>query len=185
MDASAGIECPSAPVLDPRAGGDEGADRRPCRLRPGLQARRGATWSVPFRESMSLKTVTGLSAEWHKAVQDTDGPQYTFPPPWYPGGPVAGYELVPLISSTDLYQEGRMMRNCVASYGERVVDGDCYIYSIRQNGERVATAEVVKGRDGKVDVGQVRNNCNRPAPEIEFVVREWLSRQAPGLDRAA
>jgi len=134
---------------------------------------------------MSLKTVTGLSAEWHKAVQDTDGPQYTFPPPWYPGGPVAGYELVPLISSLDLYQEGRTMRNCVASYGERVVDGDCYIYSIRQNGERVATAEVVKGRDGKVDVGQVRNNCNRPAPEIEFVVREWLSRQAPGLDRAA
>jgi hypothetical protein len=138
----------------------------------------------PFRESMSLKTVTELSAEWHKAVQDTDGPQYTFPPPWYPAGSFAGYDLVPLTSSTDLYQEGRTMHNCVASYGERVVDGDCYIYSVRQNGERVATAEVAK-HDGKVHVGQVRNNCNRPAPEIEFVVREWLSRQAPGLNRAA
>ncbi len=142
----------------------------------------------PFCESMSFRTVTRLSTEWHKAVQDTNGPQYTFPPPWYPDEIVAGYEFVPLTSSTDLYQEGAAMHNCVGTYGEQVMDGDCYIYSIRQAGERVATLEIVKGRDGKVGIGQLRNTCNKSvSPEIEFVAREWLARMQalPELDKAA
>ncbi len=140
----------------------------------------------PFQESMSLRTVMQLSEEWHDAVKDTDGPQYTFPAPWLPGGIVAGYEFVPLTSSTDLYQERAAMHNCVGTYGEQVMDGDCYIYSVRHGEHRAATLEVVK-RDGVVGIGQPRSACNKPAsPEIAFAAREWISRmQGSRLDKAA
>jgi hypothetical protein len=140
----------------------------------------------PFQESMSLRTVMQLSEEWHDAVKDTDGPQYTFPAPWLPGDIVAGYEFVPLTSSTDLYQEGAAMHNCVGTYGEQVMDGDCYIYSVRQGEHRATTLEVVK-RDGVVGIGQLRSACNKPAsPEIAFAAREWISRmQGSRLDKAA
>jgi PcfJ-like protein len=141
----------------------------------------------PFSENMSLKTVTRLSEEWHIAVQDTNGPQYTFPAPWYPAGVVNNFEIVPLSCSNDLYQEGYRMKNCVGSYGARVIDGDCYIYSIQRGKEPVATLEIVKGDHGEVRIGQLRGPCNQLAPkEIDAVARQWLRNQgAPGLSEAA
>ena len=39
----------------------------------------------PFKPTMSLRTVTTLSAEWHEAVaSNLTGPQHTFPAPWFP-----------------------------------------------------------------------------------------------------
>ena len=61
----------------------------------------------PFRPTMSLRTVTKLSAEWHEAVaSNLTGPQHTFPAPWFPAATINGVEIIPIDNSADLYREG-------------------------------------------------------------------------------
>ena len=99
---------------------------------------------------MSLRTVMKLSADWHEAVANNlDGPQYSFPKPWLPATRLNGYEIVPIANGADLYREGAAMRHCVGSYGSLVTRGDCYIYSVREDGKRVATAEIIRA-DGRI-----------------------------------
>jgi len=58
---------------------------------------------------------------------------------------VNGFEFLALQTGEDLYTEGSAMRHCVASYMGDVITGTSRIYSIRQNGSRVATLELVPG----------------------------------------
>ena len=94
--------------------------------------------------------------------------------------------FVALQTGKALHAEGRAMHHCVASYWRNVVDGKSRIYSIRENGSRVATLEVTgqltqyKGPDAtatasvrgigqrsRYQVGQLVGARNsRPAPEV-------------------
>jgi hypothetical protein len=49
----------------------------------------------PFTPSMSLKTTIELSADWHEAVANNlaEGPNATFPAPWYPPARLGDYEM--------------------------------------------------------------------------------------------
>ena len=53
-----------------------------------------------------------------------------------------GLSFVALQTGKALHAEGAAMHHCVASYWQNVVDGKSRIYSIRENGSRVATLEV-------------------------------------------
>jgi hypothetical protein len=52
------------------------------------------------------------------------------------------FEFVALRSGRELAEEGAAMKHCVASYLESVSRGSSRIYSIRRDGERVATLEL-------------------------------------------
>jgi PcfJ-like protein len=104
----------------------------------------------PFEPTMSLRTVTRLSAKWHDAVASNGGPDYEFPAPRFPSATVSGMEIVPIDNCSDLYREGAHMRHCVASYAQEVRDGRYYVYSIRRDGKRIATAGLTL-RDAQVD----------------------------------
>jgi PcfJ-like protein len=80
-----------------------------------------------------------------------------------------------LDSTEELWKEGRAMHNCVGSYDYRVVAGGCYIYSVRQGDNRVATVELIR-KEGKVKPGQMRAACNaEPPEEVKVAVRKWVS----------
>jgi hypothetical protein len=50
--------------------------------------------SRPFVRSMSVKTASALSAEWHEAVAShMSGPDLAFPPPWYPAATIGDFEM--------------------------------------------------------------------------------------------
>jgi hypothetical protein len=56
-----------------------------------------------------------------------------------------------------------------------VAAGGCYIYSVRQGDNRVATVELVK-KEGKVKAVQIRAACNaEPPKEVKVAVRKWIS----------
>lgn len=57
-----------------------------------------------------------------------------------------GYEFTPLRSGEALFAEGTAMRHCVASYAREVIAGTSRIYSIRQQGLRIATLELAPAR---------------------------------------
>jgi hypothetical protein len=140
----------------------------------------------PFAPTMSLRTVTRLSAEWHEAVANhIEGPEYVFPTPWYPATKLnGGYEIVPVENSAELYREGAAMHHCVGTYANEVRNGFSYIYSVRRGGERVATAQFDRFDKGvvcnQVMLRQIRGHCNAQVPkEIVTTVQRWLRAQAP------
>jgi hypothetical protein len=134
----------------------------------------------PFKPTMSLRTVTRLSAEWHEAVaSNLTGPQHTFPAPWFPAAAINGVEIIPIDNSADLYREGALMHHCIGTYADAVRGGHYCVYSIRRDGERVASAGLVL-RGARAELDQLRGPCNAPAPkQITATVDRWLRTQAP------
>ena len=134
----------------------------------------------PFRPTMSLRTVTKLSAEWHEAVaSNLTGPQHTFPAPWFPAATINGVEIIPIDNSADLYREGACMHHCIGTYAEQVRRGRYCVYSIRRDGEHVATAGLVL-QGARAELDQLRGPCNAPGPkQIIATVERWLRAQAP------
>jgi hypothetical protein len=127
-----------------------------------------------FSSDMSLRTVTTLSAEWHEAVASRlDGPQHAFPPPWIAAAKFGRLDIVPIDNSADLYREGYFMRHCVGASAQEVMAGNYYVYSIRLDGKRIATAGLRK--EGRPVLDQIRGPCNVEVPgEIKATVQRWL-----------
>jgi hypothetical protein len=134
----------------------------------------------PFTPSMSLKTVTTLSAEWHEAVAAAmDGPDATFPPPWYPPAKVGDFDISPIENSAELYREGATMHHCVGTYVDAVQSAGRYVYSVRQGDKRIATFALVRCAVSS-ELSEIRGPCNAQVPEkITTVVRRWLRAQPP------
>ena len=130
-----------------------------------------------FSPCMSLETVLKLSGEWHEAVANNmTGPQCQFPQPWFPAQRIEDYDLFPIENAADLYLEGKTMHHCAGTYAERARRGDCCFFSIRAQGERVATIAFSRGPSGPV-IEQIRGHCNAVMPVVEKAIRKWLRRQ--------
>lgn len=133
-----------------------------------------------FAANMSLPTVRQLSGEWHEAVaQNMDGPNIAFPAPWFEAASVDDHEILPITNSADLYREGKAMHHCVGTYADEVRNGEKYIFSLRKDGNRVATIEIVRYW-GRAKLGQLRGACNSEVSEsTKRLVRKWLRSQKP------
>jgi hypothetical protein len=57
---------------------------------------------------------------------------------------IEGYEMVALQTGAALHAEGADMHHCVASYAGNVIRGFSRIFSVRKDGQRVATFEISK-----------------------------------------
>ena len=131
---------------------------------------------------MSLKTVTTLSAQWHEAVaSNMTGPDLALPPPWYPAAKVGDLEIVPIQNSGDLYREGASMHHCAGTYADDIKAGWLYVYSVRRDGERVATLALARDQTStKAQLSQLRGPCNaEPSQAITSAVQQWLRALGP------
>jgi hypothetical protein len=134
-----------------------------------------------FNPRWTLNRARAEEQEWHaelaltKVVERTGGPLDTvidympLPLLWESGG----LSFVALQTGNALRAESAAMHHCVASYWQNVVNGRSRIYSILENGSRVATLELgnrpINYRWGtsRYQVRQLVGTCNsRPAPEI-------------------
>lgn len=85
---------------------------------------------------------------------------------------VDGYSFTLLRTPLALFQEGRAMRHCVASYVPDVMNGSSNIYSIRQGAARVATLELRKGKPN-----QIKAHCNKaPSKAVRMAVDLFVAR---------
>jgi len=92
-------------------------------------------------------------------------------------GPVARMDVEwsthEMLSVDDLQAEGRAMRHCVFSYGQRIRGGRTSIWSLRRDGRRALTLEV---SNPMASIVQVRGRFNRDPERDEIeAVRSWAT----------
>jgi hypothetical protein len=93
-----------------------------------------------------------------------------------------GYNIIPLMTTHQLIDEGKEMHHCVGSYANRCLDGYIRIFSIRKGDAKVATMELTDSFTEHVypaitgnpkdrwKVGQIRGVCNtEPTDEMKRV----------------
>jgi hypothetical protein len=92
-----------------------------------------------------------------------------------------GLRFVALQTGKALHAEGAAMHHCVATYWQNVVSGKSRIYSILENGNRIATLEIsnrlinYKWGTNRFQVRQLVGACNsRPAPEVAKAVATFV-----------
>lgn len=94
---------------------------------------------------------------------------WTFPDPPFPDSD--GIQAINSIR--ELVAEGRLQRNCVASYAASISNGEVFVYKVLW--PHRATFELIKSAKGW-KIGQIKLSCNRaPGPSVERKVREWFS----------
>lgn len=83
------------------------------------------------------------------------------------------YTIREILNSTDLQAEGRAMKHCVYSYVGSCARGDCSIWSLSVNYDRLVTIEV-RNRTG--DIVQVRARYNKRATQKDtLLIKRWAS----------
>jgi len=76
-----------------------------------------------------------------------------------------------ILCSRDLVHEGTAMRHCVASYVDDIRTGECSIWSLRCDGQRVLTVEVMSARRLIV---QARRWSNHPPKAVDLAfLKRW------------
>lgn len=94
----------------------------------------------------------------------------SFPPP-----PLQGTnEIIPLKTPEDLYEEGKIQHNCVASYSEQVaLMRNIYIYRMLKP-ER-CTLEITQS-SSRWTLAQLKAGCNRnPSEKARLAAEKWLN----------
>ena len=96
------------------------------------------------------------------------------------------YEIVELLSTQEMLDEGRAMRHCVGSYAGYCASGRTSIWSLRKQIEsgrfiRLATIEV---NNTQRFIVQVRGRLNkRPANEDLAILGRWQNEGGPRVSR--
>lgn len=138
----------------------------------------------------SWQTAVERSATWHRELQVRTADQLAaydkkhaaiaqqpFPEPWLEGGPVGAFEMVPLRTSNDLAEEGRLMGHCVGGYANLVRQGYSYIYGVRHGDERVATLELQRQGAG-LKIVQLHGPRNtEPSAAVKSATRRWFAKR--------
>jgi hypothetical protein len=89
---------------------------------------------------------------------------------------VGGFDFVHLATSEMLADEAVAMRNCIKTYGYDVAHKDVELWSIRKDGQRIATLEIgTSDVDGLPGIRQVKHADNAPVRrDVALVARRWF-----------
>ena len=87
--------------------------------------------------------------------------------------PIPGNEyIVPITSLTDLKREGEIMNNCVATYEDKILFANSYIYKVYFP-ER-CTLEVVGKQNCFIGELKAKNNT-KPPRKVRQYIQEWIN----------
>ena len=95
---------------------------------------------------------------------------------WLQAGRVAGYDFLPLNSTAMIAEEAKAMRNCLNTYGYNLAHNRSRLWSVRRDGERMATLNVAcRYRDPLPNIFELEGAGNTDAPrEVWWAARQWL-----------
>lgn len=95
---------------------------------------------------------------------------------WLTPASIDGYDFVPLRTAADVAAEAEAMRHCVLDYGSALTHDRCRVWSMQQDGRRIATLEVgcVKP-EPLARIVQLKSALNKTVPtEAWLIARRWF-----------
>jgi hypothetical protein len=95
---------------------------------------------------------------------------------WLQPAQVAGYEFQPLASTSAMAEEATAMKNCLCTYGYMVAQNRSRFWSVRKDGERIATLNVARRyRDPLPSIVELKAAGNTEASlDVWWAARQWL-----------
>jgi hypothetical protein len=95
---------------------------------------------------------------------------------WCRPGRMAGYDFVPLSSVAAIAEEADAMKNCLRTYGHNLAHNRSRLWSVRQDGERVATLRLAcRFRDPLPHIVELKGGGNTDVSgELWWAARQWL-----------
>lgn len=95
---------------------------------------------------------------------------------WLRAARVAGYDFLPLDTIAAITEEAEAMGNCLRSYGFSLAHNRSRLWSVRRDGQRVATLKVAcRHQHPLPDIAELRGARNAAAArEVWWAARQWL-----------
>jgi hypothetical protein len=131
----------------------------------------------PWSLSMRFRAAEQHARQWYQCVAlELDLGPAPIVDMWLDPDSVDGYDFVPLRTVSDIAEEAVAMRNCLRGYGSNVAHNRSRIWSVRRQGQRVATLEVgLIGGDPLLTIAQLFAADNEEVPpEVAWAARRWL-----------
>jgi hypothetical protein len=96
---------------------------------------------------------------------------------WLRPGRVCGYDFHPLASAREIAEEATAMSNCLRTYGDNLAHNRCRLWSLRKDGQRVATLQLAFRFDDPLpSLVQLKAAGNSQAPrEVWLAAHHWLA----------
>lgn len=82
------------------------------------------------------------------------------------------YVIFPADSLKSFYDEGSQQNNCVSSYYQDYIDGNCQIYFMREKNNINKSLVTIEVQDGKVVQARIKNN-DLPDDKLMKVIKRW------------
>ncbi len=140
----------------------------------------GRLLNRPWTPTMSPRRAFDELTTWRKRVRMSLTLSALNREPWLSGGSALGYDFVELREIEDFVAESEAMDNCLDAFAEKLEAGVSYVFSIRQNGLRVADIEIGAHalEPNLPTIIQLRGPRNRRAsPQIWRAAYAWLGGQ--------
>ena len=133
---------------------------------------------TPWTPSMRIGPAVDAARDWQATVRvHVRLGRQRIADVWLQPARVGGYDFVPLTSASDLAEEAAAMKNCVRSYCYCLAQNRVRLWSVRNDGQRVATLSVAgRNRDPLPNIDELKAAGNAEAPlDVWWAVRQWLN----------
>jgi hypothetical protein len=131
----------------------------------------------PWTPDMRIGTAVEAAGEWRMIVAlHANLGRRPITDMWLDAARVAEYDFLPLTSIAAITEEAEAMKNCLKTYGYNLAHNRSRLWSVRRNGERVATLKVAcRYRDPLPNIVELRGVGNADVPcELWWAARRWL-----------
>ncbi|WP_407187474.1 hypothetical protein [Bradyrhizobium centrosematis] len=131
----------------------------------------------PWTPDLRIDAARSAAEDWQTVIAlQTNLGRRPIADMWLRPGRIAGYEFVPLDCMAAVIAEAKAMKNCLNSYGADLAHNRSRLWSIRKEGERVATLRIARRyRDPLPNIVELEGPGNATASqELWWAARQWL-----------
>lgn len=82
------------------------------------------------------------------------------------------YIIIPAISIDDLIDESKQQHNCVRTYADRIANGECQIYFLREKKQINKSLVTIEVRNKRVEQARIKYN-ELPNDELKRIINKW------------
>ncbi|MFB6447441.1 hypothetical protein [Bradyrhizobium tunisiense] len=132
----------------------------------------------PWTPDMRIDATRSAASDWRTVVAlQVNLGRTPIADMWLRPGRMAGYDFTPLDSTAAIIDEARAMRNCLKTFGNSLAHNRARLWSVRRDGERLATLRISRHRDPLPNLVELKGPGNTEVSrELWWAARQWLHR---------